>query len=90
MNTNVGYPTEVSEIESLIQRVERAHKGLNETVNVMQATADRVLGSLPEPAAQKEHAAPTISLIGAFNAALDIFEADLERAKALANRRARL
>ena len=86
----VGYRTEVSEISSLIERVERAHKRLSETVNVMQATVDRVLGSLPEPADQDEYAVPTDNLINAFNAALDIFEADLERAKALANRLARL
>lgn len=90
MNTNAGYPTEVSEIESLIQRVERAHKGLNETVNLMQATVDRVLGPLPEPAGNGEQAAHTNNLINAFNAALDILEADLERAKTLANRLSRL
>lgn len=90
MNTNVGYPTEVSEIESLIRRVERAHKGLTETVNVMQETVDRVLGSLPEPASQSEHANHSNNLISAFNSALDIFESDLDRAKALANRLARL
>lgn len=91
MNTNVGCPTEVSEIESLIQRVERAHKGLNETISVMQATADRVLGSLPEqPSPQNEHAKHSNNLISEFNSALDLFEADLDRAKALANRLSRL
>lgn len=90
MNTNVGCPTEVSEIESLIQRVERAHKGLNETVSVMQATVDRVLGSLPEPASQSEHANHSNNLINAFHASLDILESDLDRAKVLANRLARL
>lgn len=82
--------TQTSEIEELINRVGAVNRRLGETINSMEETANRVLGSWPEEGESVECSPMPNGLISSFNHVLDLFERDVNRANALSNRLARL
>ena len=82
--------TQESEIGELINRVGAVNKRLADTINSMENTANRVLGSWPEADECSDcHAMPN-GLIASFHHVLDLFERDVARAGDLENRLARL